>query len=99
MTWAKAVSLLCSPSEFKPMLGAGQVARPKCKLPEGATSRGAKLARMRESDRPVMVAVYTVLWVTCDMCITGARRKAKGYKVKPYELVYGRAATLVVYSI
>ena len=65
MTWAKAVSLLCSPSEFKPMLGAGQVARPKCKLPEGATSRGAKLARMRESDRPVMVAVYTVLWVTC----------------------------------
>ena len=64
------------------MLGAGQVARPKCKLPEGATSRGAKLARMRESDRPVMVAVYCVVGY---MCITGARRK--GYKVKPYELV------------
>ena len=43
----EAVSLLCSPSGFRPMPGAGVPPRPKRKPPEGA-SRGAKLARMSE---------------------------------------------------
>ena len=43
----EAVSLLCSPSGFRPMPCAGVPPRPKRKPPEGA-SRGAKLARMSE---------------------------------------------------
>ena len=43
----EAVSLLCSPSGFRPMPGAGVPPRPKRKPPEGA-SRGAKLARLSE---------------------------------------------------
>ena len=43
----EAVSLLYSPSGFRPMPGAGVPPRPKRKPPEGA-SRGAKLARLSE---------------------------------------------------